>query len=75
MKLRPERVLQILHQTIEKVGKNYEYALSDQEEKYGKSKIYSILQGVLSKNIKFLNNIISNSTAQSSVDEDIGSRL
>lgn len=54
LKLRPERVLHILLQTVDKVEKIFEQVLSDHEKRYGGSKKYSDLSTVIAKNIKFL---------------------
>ncbi len=54
MKLRPDRVLSILHQTKDKVEKTFENVLSEHERKYGSSKIYFVLDRVIARNIKFI---------------------
>lgn len=77
MKLRPEKVFQILGQTLEKVEKSFESVLSDHEKQYGSSKIYSSLEEVLSRNIMFLKNITSEPSIKDEMhgNEDSGPRM
>lgn len=75
IKLRPERVFHILHQTIDKVEKTFESVLSDHERKYGDSQIYPGLEKVISKNITLLKNIATNPNAQSAIQDDTAPRF
>jgi hypothetical protein len=58
MKLRPEKVFEIIAITIQEVEKRYDKVLAVHEKQYGKAKIYSDLSTVLSTNLARLQGII-----------------
>lgn len=58
MKLRPEKVFEIIATTTQIVEKRYEKVLAMHEKQYGKAKIYSDLSTVLRKNLVRLQGII-----------------
>ena len=60
MKLRPEKVFEIITATAQKIGKIYEKVLAMHEKQYGKAVIYSDLHTVLHTNLARLQEIMRN---------------
>lgn len=60
MKLRPEKVFEIIEGSAQAVGGKYEHVLSAHEEQYGKSRIYSELHEVIQKNLARLQRLVGN---------------
>ncbi|MBM9603186.1 hypothetical protein [Desulfopila inferna] len=58
MKLRPEKVFEIIGTTNQIVEKMYENVLAVHEKQYGQAKIYSDLSTVLRKNLFQLQGMI-----------------
>ncbi|AGF77227.1 HipA domain-containing protein [Desulfocapsa sulfexigens DSM 10523] len=60
MKLRPEKVFEIITATAQKIGKIYEKVLAIHEKQYGKAVIYSDLHTVLLTNLARIQEIMRN---------------
>jgi serine/threonine-protein kinase HipA len=60
MKLRPEKVFEIITATAQKIGKIYEKVLAMHEKQYGKAVIYSDLHTVLPTNLARLQEMLKN---------------
>ena len=59
IKMRPEKVFEIIEGSARAVGEKYEHVLSAHEKRYGESKIYADLHGVIQKNHAQLQELIN----------------
>jgi serine/threonine-protein kinase HipA len=59
IKMRPEKVFEIIEGSARAVGEKYEHVLSTHEKQYGESKIYANLHEVIQKNHDHLQELIN----------------
>jgi len=59
IKMRPEKVFEIIEGSARAVGEKYEHVLSAHEKQYGESKIYADLHKVIQKNHAHLQKLIN----------------